>query len=651
VYINLQFPGSDLPAELASFVHEKTEGNPLFMVDLLQYLRNRGVIAQAGDRWVLTEDILDIGRELPESIDGMIQRKVNQLGDNDRRLLTAASVQGKEFDSAVIAKALGIGAPEVEEQLENLEQTHSFVHAIGEQEFPNGSLTTRYKFVHGLYQNALYSSLRSARRVVLSATIADALLENYGEKHAAAAAKLALLFETARDFARAERFFLLAAKNASELFAYQEAIALSRRGLALAGKNGVLYNGPPVEIGLQVTLGTSLIPTKGLAAPEVEHSFARAYELIQQTEGSPQIFAALRGLSLFYINRPKLDRALDLGEQLLRLAEAQEDPALLYEALYSLGSAYYFRGEPRAAVLHLQRAITSGESANQRARSTLFEQNAMVGCLAIASFALWSLGFPDQALERSRQSIELAEQLRQPYSLSRALSWASLLYLILGDWERCSELADRSITLSETSHFPHWLAIGTFYKGYTMFQLGRRRAGIETMRNGLDMAAATGGELGRPFFLALLGEALGLNGRVEEALRLVDEALSIVDRDGQCSGHAEIYRIKGGLCLLETEPQEVSLNDETAAYPLRNAAPGAKTRAAACYRHAIEIARAQGSTSIELRAALDLAELLASEGERDKARGIIAEVYHQFIEGFSTPDLMRAAGLLTALDS
>src|SRR5262249_12949435 len=112
-YLALAFAGHQFPEEFAAALHAKTEGNPLFMVDLLRYLRDRGVIVEGQGRWALAQAVPDLRRELPASVRALIQRKLAQLGEADRRLLCAASVQGPEFDAAVAARVLGLEAAEV----------------------------------------------------------------------------------------------------------------------------------------------------------------------------------------------------------------------------------------------------------------------------------------------------------------------------------------------------------------------------------------------------------------------------------------------------------------------------------------------------------------------------------------------------------
>jgi tetratricopeptide (TPR) repeat protein len=199
-------------------------------------LRERGLIAQEQGRWMLTQAVADLQQGMPESVRSMIQRKIDQLGEADRRLLVAASVQGYEFDAAVVAQALTLEAADVEERLDALERVHAFVRRLHEREFPDGTLTLRYRFVHVLYQNALYASLTPARKGPLSIAVARALLGYYGDQSAAVASELALLFEAGRDFARAADFFAVAAQSAARVYANQEAVALLGRALANAEK-------------------------------------------------------------------------------------------------------------------------------------------------------------------------------------------------------------------------------------------------------------------------------------------------------------------------------------------------------------------------------------------------------------------------------
>jgi tetratricopeptide (TPR) repeat protein len=235
-YMLLEFPSNRFSEGFQRMVFEKTEGSPLFMVDLLRYLRDEGVLTQRDGVWEATHAVTDIEREIPMSVRSMIERKIDQLNDVERRILVTASVEGAEFDSAIVAKSLDGDAAETEEALARLDRVHEFIHALGEEEHPDGTPTVRYRFVHVLYQNSLYGSLGPARKTALSGKVAKALLDASLDKTAAIALQLAVLFETARDFSLAADFFLQAAQQARRLFANQEVILLVERGLLAAGR-------------------------------------------------------------------------------------------------------------------------------------------------------------------------------------------------------------------------------------------------------------------------------------------------------------------------------------------------------------------------------------------------------------------------------
>ncbi len=229
-YLALEFPEHRLPADFSALIHAKTEGSPLFMADLVRYLRDSGRIVEQNGSWVLARSMSDMPRDLPESVRSMIARKIEQVEERDRALLLAASVQGPEFDSAIVSEAIEMDPADVEERLDVLERVHVFVKRGSEYEFPDLTLTLQYQFVHVLYQNMLYASLQPTRRTALSGRVARALVA-HGEHAPASAARLAILFEAARDFASSAHYYFAAAQHSAGLFGFREALSLAERGL------------------------------------------------------------------------------------------------------------------------------------------------------------------------------------------------------------------------------------------------------------------------------------------------------------------------------------------------------------------------------------------------------------------------------------
>ena len=300
-YLAIEFPEHSFPAQVPELIYSKTEGNPLFMVDLVRYLRDRGAIAFVDGHWRLAGSFPDVERDLPASVRGMIERKIGQIGDEDRRLLQVASVAGNEFDSAVITKAIGADAVEVEERLDVLERSFGLVRSVGEKELPDHTLTLRYRFVHVLYQNALYSQLRPTRRASLSASVAEALRGFYGKKLAPIASRLAVLYEAARDWVQSAEYFRLAARHGLHSFAFQESMLLSRRGLALVEKLPRSAERAKAEMRLLTTLGLAQMMVKGYSASDVLQTHLKLATLCRQLGDKHQLFQAQFGLSIVHV--------------------------------------------------------------------------------------------------------------------------------------------------------------------------------------------------------------------------------------------------------------------------------------------------------------------------------------------------------------
>ena len=120
-YLDIEFPDHSFPSDLIDFVHARTEGNPLFLSNVLSYLQHEGaIIDQKG--WQLARSLSDIEDDIPQSIRSMIARKIDQLDDTNKRLLTTAAVQGAEFHAAVVADAMDADEVDIEESLERLQQ-------------------------------------------------------------------------------------------------------------------------------------------------------------------------------------------------------------------------------------------------------------------------------------------------------------------------------------------------------------------------------------------------------------------------------------------------------------------------------------------------------------------------------------------------
>jgi predicted ATPase len=635
-YLALAFANHDFPADFAALIHSHTEGNPLFMVDLLRYLRERGVLAEKGGRWSLAQAVPDLRRELPESVRSMIRRKLDLLEEPDRRLLAAASVEGPEFDSAVVARALELEPAEVEERLQVLDQVYGLVRLVREQEFPDHTLTQRYAFVHVLYQNALYHTLPPTRRAGWSAAMAQTLLEHHGEQSGAVAAELGCLFEAGRDFLQASRQFLIAARNAGSVFAHQEAVALARRGLRLLDALPESPERAAQELPLQMTLGLQLQVTQGFAAPEVERTYIRARELCRQCQESPPLYPVFWGLWLFYKVRSELRKARIMADELMTLAQELEDPDLEMQSQQALAVTTLCRGEFTATQKHMEQGTALYDPQRHSKHAFLFGQDPGVACLAFGGVALWFLGHPDQAEWTSRQAVRLGRELSQPSTLALALHFAAMLHQCRREPALTLGFADEALAIATEHGFSFWMAGSQVMRGWALAESGASDAGIVLMRQGLEAWHATGSVTYLTYFLGLLAEVLGKRGQMEEACSVLDEALALVDHTEEGLYEAELHRLRGHILLGEARSEEtgrqVSVLSAGEEY----------------FTRALAIARGQNALSLELRAVLSLARLASRSGRPNEALQPLEGVLARFTEGLDTADLKEARELLQA---
>jgi predicted ATPase len=628
-YLALEFPGHGFPEEFAALVHARTEGSPLFMADLLRYLRDRKILSFEQGGWTLKESVPDLQRDLPESVRSMIQRKIDQLSEDDRHLLVAASVQGYEFDSAVVAGVLDRGAAEMEERLDELDRVHAFVNVVQEHEFPDRTPTLRYRFVHALYQNALYATLRPTRRAQLSAAVAKTLLGHYGEKSEKIAAELALLLEAARDFARAADYFLVAAQNAARVFANQEAVALARRGIDTLASLPETPERARQELALQVTLGPALYATRDWTAPEVEMAYTRAHVLCSELGESPDVFPAMWGLFLFHIARGEIQTALEKGNQLLGLAQRTQDPALLLQAHHALGPTYTVIGDWASARTHLDQAIAHYDRHEHSSHAFVYGgHDPCACCQSFAAMPLWMLGYPEQALQKAQDALALGHALGHPTSLAHAQLSVAILHQFRRDVPETLELAGKLQTLAADQGLLFYLSGATVLRGWALAAQGNGSEGMSLARQGFEMGGATRAHW-RGYLLAVLAETCGKSGNFMEGLSALEDALRVVEETGLRIYEPEMHRLKGEFLL--------ALD------------PGKMAEAEGCFIQAKEIARHHQAKALELRAAASLARLWQHQGRRDEAHAELAAVHRTYTEGFSTPDLVDADAQLKAL--
>lgn len=542
-YLSLAFSDHAFPTEFAGEIYARTEGSPLFMVDLLAYLASRGVIAPVAEVWQLVQPLPDLREDLPASMRSMIGRKLDRLQDAQRRILTAASVQGNSFDSATVAGALDVDPLEVEDQLQQLDRVHRLVRFVDEHEFPDRTLTTRYAFVHSLYQQALFQDLTLGRRTNLSLGLAKQLEVHHAERPSLVAAQLAYLYEAGRDPVQAARYTYLSAQNAGKVFAHRDAIALARRGLKMLSSSPDSGERNAIELASQTLLGLQLQVTQGYGAADAKHAYSRALGLCDATTQPHQRFSVVWGLWLCYKVASNLTRAQVLADELASLAHAQGDPALALQSHQALGMTAFCRGELTTSLRNVEQGITLYNPATHGEHASSFGQDPSVMCRAFGSVVLWLLGFPDSARQQSQTMRQMSEGL-SPTTQAVAWHFAAMVSQLVRDPRQVRRQAERSTSIATEHGLSFWQAGGEILIGWATAMQGARTEGIARLQTGLKKWRATGSVTYETYYLGLLAELLLADGQLESAEQSLQEALLLVERTDERFYLAELKRLQ-----------------------------------------------------------------------------------------------------------
>ena len=622
-YLAVKFPHHHLPSKLARFIHRRTEGNPLFMVNVVQYLIDEHVIVEGQRSWQLRGALEEVESGVPENIRQLIERQIERLSPDERKILEGASVVGMECSAVAIAAGLDEELEHVEERCEALVQRHQFLSPARLVELPDGTLTPRYKFSHVLYLEVPYSLVPPMRRAQIHGRIGERGEAIYRVRVGEIAAELAMHFEQARDPRRAVKYLLQAAETAAHRSAHHESATLARRGLLALEALPETPDRAHQELALRMMLGVSLMAT-GFAAAEVQDVCRSALELCAEQGASRQAFMFKWLLGLSHYFRAELPRALDTAQQLVDLADSLGDPVSIIEAHRAYGVMLVETGRFSEALPQFDEVTARYDAHGYDVHRSFAGHDPKVVSDCFGARALWALGHPDQALDRCQRALSLAQTLAHVPTVVIAAFFAAQIHQLRGESAIARDRAETAIALADEYGLELWSALAHNVRAWARVQHGEVDDGIEELRRGLAACDEMGTRLWRAQFLGALAESLAGNSQVEEGLRVAAEALALFHETREGSSAAELYRIHGLLLTMTGDAE----------------------RAERSFTQALSVARQQQAKSWELKTILSLGHLYRTQGKHTQARKLVKATYDRFREAYDTADLKAARAFL-----
>jgi class 3 adenylate cyclase/predicted ATPase len=608
--------GKTLPAEVVQHIVAKTDGVPLYVEELTKMLLTSPLLREEADRYVLTGALHTVA--IPDTLQDALMARLDQL-NTAKEVAQLGAVLGREFPYDLLQAI----APQDEDTLQaGLAQlvTAELLYQRGRPP------RARYIFKHALIQDAAYASLLKSTRQHVHQQIARVFETQFSALVETQPELVAQHYTAAGCAEQAVVYWQRAGQQASDRSAHLEAISHCTTGIELLKTLPETPAHTQQALTLYIALGAALLVTKGHTASEVEHAYTKARALCQQVGETPELAPVLFGLWRFYVTRPQLHTARELGDTLLGLAQQAHDPALAVIAHQALGWTWCCLGALRAARTHLEEGITRYTPDQRRARGFRIGQDPGVACRSYTALVLWLLGYPEQALTRLHEALTLAHELSHPYSLAFAQSMAAWVSQWRRDVPAVLAQAEACVALATEQSFPQWAATGTILRGWALAMQAQDEEGMAQIHQGIAALRAARATVTTPYYCTVLADVCDHLGYPADGFQALAEAHTLVEQHEVRWWEAEVCRLHGVLLLRQTgtPPAEAEV----------------------WLRRALDVARRQEAKSLELRAAMSLSRLWQQQGKRDEARALLAPIYGWFTEGLDTADLQEAKALL-----
>jgi len=611
--------GKALPPEVIEQILTRTEGVPLFTEELTKTVLESRLLDDAGDRYILAGPLPPLA--IPATLHDSLMARLDRLAPV-KEVAQISACLGREFDHELLSAVVPLPEAELEAALDQL--------VAAELVFRRGvPPATTYVFKHALVRDAAYESLLRKRRQVLHARIANTIETRFPQVIDAQPEVVARHFSEAGLWEKAIGYWLQAGRMATARSANLEAIAHLRAGLASLHHLPSGASRSRWELSLQLALGGPLLVTKGFASSEVETAYLRAQDLSRELGRDTDLFTALRGLGYVHHVRGDIRQSMREFPEALDLARRIGEPTLLVQAYHFAGVSTFHLGAFQTAHDWLQRSLQAGDL-RARYHSELYGINMGVFCHAYIGHCDWHLGYSDRALKAAEEALSLAREVSHPFSVALALAYLAMLRQFRREPEEALKKAEEAHGLCQEYRFDYYAAWSALVRAWAIAEQCRIGDGVSAYDAALGQFARTGAGLRMPHYLGQLAGMHRKAGKGAAGLKLVAEAAQIAERNQENWCNATLELERGELLLLDG-------SEET------------RGEAEVAFKHAVEIATDQGAKTLELRASVARARLCADHGERQKALDMLSPIYGWFAQGFETPDLLEARGLLDEL--
>ncbi len=607
---------------VASFIHRWTEGNPLFMVTLVNELVQQNMISEVGGEWGLHRPLEEGKVMAPASVQHLIEQHIEQLSAVEREVLEAASVAGADFSAATLALGNASSAETVEAVCEELARRSQFVRGTGTSDWPDGTVAGRYGFIHALYQDALYTRVPPGRRARLHQQIGEKLEAGYGDQALMIAAELGMHFEKGQDYARAASYWSQAGNRAATSSGYPEAVACFEQALAALAQLPDCRNTLEQGLDIRLRLRNALHP---LGEDErILDNLRLASAIAEELDDRHQLGQIALYLCIYFSSVDDYDRAVVEGQRALSLGGSINAIDLQVVAQNLLGMVCAEMGDNLQA-LDLSRramALLVGELLYERLGQVLLPA---LMCRGQGALGLAELGRFAAARSMVEEALELAETVAEPYQIASTLRYVGMIYHRQGDFGKAIPVLERCLELSQLTNITRFFPLIAATLGAAYAVVGRVADALPLLNEVLERMRTEDRVVFHAHVLRELSEALLLIGEIEEASACA-ERLNVLSRSHTGPGfQAHASRLLGGVAMHHEPPETES--------------------AESYYLEALTLADEHGLRPLQAHCYRSLGTLYSQIGELEKAHSDLSkalEMYRNMEMAFWLPQAEMA---------
>jgi class 3 adenylate cyclase/tetratricopeptide (TPR) repeat protein len=614
---------TSLPSAVRDVISERSAGHPLFSEELAISLRDSGVIVVDDGACRLVASPADLkSLAIPETVQGVVTSRIDRLTASAQLLIKIAGVAGETFDEDLLLQIHPTqdDPSAVREAMIELEH-RSFVVASGDG---------NYRFKHAVIRDVAYEALPYAQRQRLHRAVAAALEATSPQGVVRDAPLLGYHWFLAAGegsddpeaLRRAEEYLTEAGRIAMRQGAFAEGGTLFRSALSCYERLPADEQEPLRELGILQPLSTATFATAGWGSAVTLAAAERAFGVADGLVDGSALFPMLWNLWISTHFSFATDRAVELGDQLLVIAEDEDDDELRLQAHHALWTTLIQVPIYPRALQHLDEGARLYRPEWHERHSAEFGGHDPGSCAQRAlALALWTTGHPDQAVAAGEEAVDLAQD--HAFSAITARIALAFVHRERGDLDATEREAEALIALAREKDLPANIDWASVLVSWAQGRRGDPAAAIADI-------SAIADRLGMkdPGYLAMLVELMLADGRHEDGLALVDDLLAVVEEKDHRQYEADLHRLRGELLMA------------------RASGDSDRIEAGAALRQAVSVAADQGAVSFELRARISLARLHVGTNVADQVIEELRETYGRFDEGFTTTDLADAAALI-----